>query len=123
MGFPGRRWSPHFIQDDFRYICIRDHMPKPDRKMTKRTRGAPQSRKGISLAPHSPRSDRRAAHISQPTEPALLGVVNRAAYQRRICDLELELSRLRKDLDDVRFKCSDLERCRRHYANAFEEAP
>lgn len=59
----------------------------------------------------------------QTAAPGQWGLSSRAQYQRRICELELELSQLRGELDELQSKNEGLEASRLHYARLVEEAP
>src|SRR6202008_3689682 len=51
------------------------------------------------------------------------GLANLSEYQRRICELELEISRLRGEKDDYFCKAAELEAARNYYAECFAGAP
>jgi len=51
------------------------------------------------------------------------GLSSRSEYQRQICELELEISRLRSERDDYYCKVAELEAARNYYAECFAGAP
>ena len=51
------------------------------------------------------------------------GLASRSDYQRTICELELEVSRLRNELDDLRCNAAVLESDRNYYRSSFEGLP
>jgi len=55
--------------------------------------------------------------------PPEWGLGSRSDYQRRICELELEISRLRGERDDFSCKTAALESARNYYAECFAGAP
>lgn len=69
--------------------------------------------RGARLAPPAPAA----------SSPRQGGLNSRAEYQRWICELELELSRLRCELEELRHKADGLEFSRLHYSRLVHEAP
>jgi PAS domain S-box-containing protein len=51
------------------------------------------------------------------------GLASRSEYQRRICELELEISRLCSERDDYFYKVAELEAARNYYVECFAGAP
>ena len=87
----------------------------PRRAAKRAATGKPGPKAGLSLVVHSAKdwANRNGAW----------GLSSRSDYQRTICQLELELSLLRNELDDARGKIAVLESDRRYYRFHFERMP
>src|SRR5262249_14261942 len=51
------------------------------------------------------------------------GLSSRSQYQRQLCALEMELSQLREDLEDLRHNCSSIDLAREHYLELYHGSP
>lgn len=58
-----------------------------------------------------------------PTTSGEWGIGSRSQYQRRVCELELQVSQLKAELEELRSKAASSEWCNNYYANVFKEAP
>ncbi|HZR15802.1 MAG TPA: PAS domain-containing sensor histidine kinase [Verrucomicrobiae bacterium] len=90
-------------------------MSRVEKKTIKRV--SPRERAALR-----PPSNARAVRTTKRNAPAW-GLSSSAAYQRRICELELELSTLHQDLEELRSKAVVTEISRRHYAELYQNAP
>jgi PAS domain S-box-containing protein len=63
------------------------------------------------------------AHNKGPSSQSGWGLTNRSQYQRRICQLELELSRMTKELEDLRRQGRILESLRLQHFELYQDCP
>src|SRR4051794_34736759 len=63
------------------------------------------------------------AHLKRLSAHAPWGLANRSEYQRRICELEMELSRVREEMDDLRCAGGRLESTKQYYTELYQSSP